>query len=159
LWASVACVLYNGHIALHARAALSIFIPFVLSFRLLMTIPTVETLQRRRSFCTPKSQPPQSISLARCQTPLDHSDLPTQRISCTSRSPPLRERREKRKHRILEVETAIPFTQVSNFHSRKLPPLGTHAHNLDLPFGHTDPFHVCPFIVHKPQAADLSVFR
>ncbi|KAF8219744.1 hypothetical protein L208DRAFT_807082 [Tricholoma matsutake] len=106
-----------------------------------MAISTVEFLLRRRSFCTFKLHPPRAVSPV-CHQALDHSDLPTQRISRASRSPPLRVRRERRKQKILEAQTVIPFTHISNFHSRKLPPLGTHAHNLDLPFGYIDTFHV-----------------
>lgn len=123
-----------------------------------MAISTVEFLLRRRSFCTFKLHPPRAVSPV-CHQALDHSDLPTQRISRASRSPPLRVRRERRKQKILEAQTVIPFTHISNFHSRKLPPLGTHAHNLDLPFGYIDTFHVYTLIAHKAKAADTLTYR
>lgn len=141
------------------KRTVSIFIPLIPSSRRLMTIPTVETLHHRRAFCISKFHPPQAFPSARTLSPLilDHSlDIPTQRISRASCSPHLRIRREERKQRILETQTAIPFTQVANFHSRKLPPLGTHAHNLDLPLGNTDPFHVGPPIDHKHHAANTN---
>jgi hypothetical protein len=136
------------------RSPLIDIYPFF-SFLLSMTIPTVETL-RRRSFCTIKIHPPRPVSPAHAQTPLNHADLPTQRISRASRSPPLRVRREKRKNRTLEAQAAVPFTHVSNFHSRKLPPLGTLAHNLDSPPSHIDPFQVGSMTPDKHQSADDS---
>jgi hypothetical protein len=115
-----------------------------------MTIPTVESL-RRRSSCAIKIHPPRPVSRAHAQTALDHADLPTQRISRASRSPPIRARREQQKHKTLEAQAAVPFTHVSNFHSRKLPPLGTLAHNLDPNPSHVDPFQVGLMVPDKHQ--------